>query len=50
MIVRRGTLGMAWIDYKKDYEMNPHSWVLESLGLVQVPEIIVESVRKSMKN
>ena len=43
-------LGMAWIDYKKAYDMIPHSWILESLGLVQVSENIVEFIRKSMKN
>ena len=42
-------LGMAWIDYKKAC-MIPHSWILESLGLVQVSENIVEFIRKSMKN
>ena len=29
-------LGMTWIDYKKAYDMIPHSWILENLGLVQV--------------
>ena len=31
---RHTNLGMAWIDYKKTYDMIPHSWILESLGLV----------------
>ena len=43
-------LGMTWIDYKKAYDMIPHSWILESLALVQVSENIVELNRKSMKN
>ena len=30
--------------------MIPHSWMLESLGLVQSSENIVEFIRKSMKN
>ena len=30
--------------------MIPHLWILESLGLVQVSENIVEFIRKSMKN
>ena len=51
MIVRRDTnMGMTWIDYKKAYDMIPHSWILESFGLVQVSESIVEFIRKSMKN
>ena len=47
---RHTNLGMAWIDYKKAYDMIPHSWILESLGLVEVAENIVEFIRKSMKN
>ena len=41
---------MAWIDYKKAYDMILHSWILESLELVQVSENIVEFIRKSMKD
>ena len=47
---RHTNLGIAWIDYKKAHDMIPHSWILESLGLVQVSENIVEFIRKSMKN
>ena len=47
---RRTNLGTAWIDYKKAYDVTPHSWILESLGLVQVSKNIVEFIRKSMKN
>ena len=51
MIARRETnLGIACIDFKKAYDMIPHSWILESFGLVQVSENIVEFIRKSMKN
>ena len=39
---RHTNLGMGWIYYKKAYDMIPHSWILESLGLVQVSENIVE--------
>jgi len=27
---------MAWIDYKKAYNMVPHSWILESVTLVEI--------------
>ena len=47
---RHTNLGMVWIDYKKDYDMIPHSWILESLKLVQMSENIVQFIRKSMKN
>ena len=47
---RHTKLGMTWIDYKKAYDMTPHSWILESLGLLQVSGNIVEFIRKSLKN
>ena len=47
---RNTNLGMAWIDYKKAYDMIPHSRILENLGLMHVSENIVEFIRKSMKN
>ena len=47
---RHTNLGMAWIDYKKAYDMIPHSRILENLGLMHVSENIVEFIRKSMKN
>ncbi|XP_063599561.1 uncharacterized protein LOC134775881 [Penaeus indicus] len=34
---RRGTsLGMAWIDYKKAFDMIPHSWLVECMELFGV--------------
>ena len=47
---RHTNLRIAWIDYKKVYDMNPYSWILESLELVQVSENIVEFIRKAMKD
>ena len=47
---RHTNLGMAWIDYKKAYDMIPHSWILKNLELVQVSENIVQFIRKSIKN
>ena len=35
------------MDYKKAYDMIPHSWISESLELVS--EIILEFIRKSVK-
>ena len=43
-------LGMVWIYYQKAYDMIPHSWILQSLGLVQVSENVVKFIRKSMRN
>ena len=47
---RNTNLGMAWIDYKKAYDMAPHSWILESLELVQVSDNILQFVKRSMAN
>ena len=33
-------LAMAWIDYKRAYDMVPHSWILECLDLFGVAENI----------
>ena len=31
---------MAWIDYQKAYDMVLHSWIIECLDLIGVPENI----------
>ena len=36
---RQKNLAMAWVDYKKAYDMVPHSWIVECLQLAQVPEM-----------
>ena len=47
---RHTNLGMAWIDYKKVYDMDTHSSILESLEFVQVSDKILEFVKRSMAN
>ena len=47
---RYTNLGMVWIDYKKAYDMVPHSWVLKNLELVQVFDNILESVKRLIVN
>ena len=37
-------------DYKKAHDMVPHSWILESLELVQVSGNMLEFVKRSMAN
>ena len=41
---------MAWIDYKKAYDMVSHSWILETLQLTGVAQNIQRLVGASMKN
>ena len=33
---RNKNLAMAWIDFKKAYDMVPHSWIIECLDLFGV--------------
>ena len=41
-------LAMGWIDYKKAYDMVPHSWVLETVKMVGVAENIIQLLGQSM--
>ena len=43
-------LAMAWVDYKKAYDMVPHSWIIECLKLVNVSQNIIQFVENSMPN
>ena len=45
---RNKNLATAWIDYKKAYDMIPHSWIIECLRLVNVSESIVNFLQNSM--
>jgi len=35
---------MAWIDYKKAYDMVPHSWMLKWLEMVGVPKNMISII------
>ena len=40
---------MAWIDYKKGYDMVPHSWIIECLDLFGAAENIKSLLVNSME-
>ena len=40
---------MAWVDYKKAYDMVLHSWIIECLDLLGVAENIISLWVNSMK-
>ena len=42
-------LAMAWIDYRKAYDMVPHSWLLESLKMVGVADNVIQMLENSMQ-
>ena len=46
---RNNNLPMAWIDYKKAYDMVPHSWIIECLDLFGVAENIKSLLVNSME-
>ena len=46
---RYKNLAMAWIDYKKAYDMVPHSWIIECLDLFGVAENIKNLLVNSME-
>ena len=43
-------LNLAWIGYKKAYDMVPHSWIIECLEIFKVSQNITILIRNSMKN
>ena len=46
---RRKNLAMAWIDYKKAYDMVPHSWIINSLKMYKISDEVINFIDKTMK-
>ena len=44
----RRNLITVWLDYKKAFDSVPHSWIIESLKLVKIPEEIIEVIKMLM--
>ena len=38
--MRKKNVVVPWIDYKKAYDMIPHSWIVECLGMIEVSKQI----------
>ena len=45
----KNNLAMAWIDYKKAYDIVPHSWIKEHLDLFGVAEHVKISLVNSLE-
>ena len=45
---RRTNLCMAWIDFKKAYDMVPHTWIIKTLRVVGVADNLIDLVSRSM--
>ena len=41
---------MAWVDCLKAYDMVPHSWILESLTLVEAADNVVGFITRSTRS
>ena len=46
---KRRCLDMAWVDYKKAYDMVPHSWVMEVVKMMGVADNVRNLLERSMK-
>ena len=47
---RKKSLAVAWIDYRKAYDLVPHSWILECLTLFKIDERVRKFLQESMKS
>ena len=43
-------VAMAWIDFKKAYNMIPPMWIKECLKMLKITEQIVNFITKAMEN
>ena len=47
---RRKNLAMTWIDYKKAYDMIPHSWIINSLKIYKISQEVINFIDKNHEN
>ena len=47
---RKTNLSMAWIDYKKAFDMIPHSWLIECLEIYGAEENTIRFLKNTMTN
>ena len=48
--VKHRNVARAWVDYRKAYDMVPHSWIIESSKLALVAQNVIEFIERSMVN
>ena len=46
---RRKNRAMAWINYKKAYDMVPHCWIINSLKMYKISDEVINFIDKTMK-
>ena len=47
---RHTNMAMTWIDYKKAYDMVPHSWIVECLEMFGIANIVKEFLNAKLEN
>ena len=45
---RRKNLAMAWMDYKKAYDMVPQSWIIHCLKMYKILHEVINFIEKTM--
>ena len=48
VVSNRRNLVTVWLDYKKAFDSVPHSWILESLKLAKVSDVIIQAISQLM--
>lgn len=46
---RKTNLGMAWVDFKKAFDMVPHSWIIKCLTMFGAPNNMIGFLASSME-
>ena len=46
---RRKNLNMAWIGYKKAYDMFPNSWIINCLKMYKISHEVINFIEKTMQ-
>ena len=46
---RRKNLAMAWIDYKKAYDVILHSWIINCLKMYKISDEVINFIEKTMR-
>ena len=46
---RRKNLAMAWIDYKKAYDIVPQSWIIHCLKMYKISHEVINFIEKTMQ-
>ena len=47
---RRKNIAMAWIEYKKAYDMVPQSWIINCLKMYKISHEVINFIEITMKN